>query len=685
MQKIKVPTTKEINFREKLHGKTIHDPYRWLEKDNDKEVSTWINQQNQHSQAFLNKIGLRKKIAKRTEKLLRVDTIGVPFPKNGLYFVSERKAKQDLPVLYVQKGLKGKRKVLIDQNTLSKGKTTILKSWRISTDGRFLAYALSEQGNDQDSLQVLNIKTGKKLKDFIPADLYPGMYIWDTNGKGFWYTRRADNTPPGEEKLHQKIYYHKLGDHFKNDTFVFGENISKDAHPSAEASLDGRYLLISVEDWSGKVSQNDLYIKDLHKPKSDFQTVVKNVDALFNTWMHRDQLFILTNHNAPNWKIMTIPLKSAEKGRKFWKEIIPEDKYAIQFARTVSDTLFVERLENVQSTLRTYDLKGKSETKIPLPPLGTLTGMTAEPEGNELFLGFTSFLIPFQIYRFNLKTQRLKLYKESKVNFDAKKFRAEQVWYRSKDGTKVPMSLLYKKGIRLNGKNPTLLYGYGGFNISETPRYSAIRVPFLELGGIYAIANIRGGGEFGEKWHKAGMQKNKQNVFDDFIAAAEWLIQNKYTDSDHLAAFGWSNGGLLTGAMITQRPELFKTIVVGAPVIDMLRFHKFHGGRHWISDYGDPDNPKMFSYLLKYCPYHNVKNNINYPAILIVTAEGDDRVHPLHAYKFTARLQKANKSANPILLRVERKAGHSGAASVSKAIEQYADIYGFIAWHLGLK
>ena len=685
--KLIVPKTVEKSFKETVHRTVIRDAYRWLEDVESKKVSRWIDNQNKFSEPLLRKAPMRTKVAKRLSQLLRIDTISVPYPKNGFYFTMKRKANQDLAVLYVQKGLQGKKRALIDQNKFSKDKTAVLTRWSVSPKAKYVAYAVSKHANDQNSIHVIEVKTGKKLPDIIPEEVYPAMHsgnVWNPDESGFWYTKRYKYAPKGELKLYQKIYYHKLGDSVGDDQLVFGKKLTKDALPSVKVSSDGKYLIAEIHIASWNISRGDLYIKDITK-KSDFLPIVKGVEALFSAWIHRDRIYITTNHKSPKWKIVMVSTKDATKGIRYWKTIIPESNHVVNYAKTVSDRLFVETQENVHSVLREYTLDGKFISKLKLPTFGTTTNINAENEGEEIFFGFTSFLVPFQIYHLDLKTNQMKLLDELKNDINFKKYTVEQKWYKSKDGTKIPMFLIHKKGIKLNGKNPTLLYGYGGFNHSIMPSFQSTRAVFIEMGGVYAIANIRGGGEFGETWHKAGVKNKKQNVFNDFIAAAEWLIKNKYTDSNHLAAFGWSNGGLLMSAMITQKPDLFKTLVVGAPVIDMLRFHKFFGGRHWMADYGNPDDPKMFRYLLKYSPYHNIKDGISYPATLILTAEGDDRVHPMHAYKFTARLQKANTSFNPILLRVERKAGHGGAASISKIIHQYADIYGFIFWQLGFK
>jgi prolyl oligopeptidase len=688
MTKLKTsPVTKEADFKETIHGITIHDPYRWLEGDG-KEVKQWIVKQDDFAHAMLSELPQRAWFENRFKQLFKTGSIGVPHPNKGFYFTMDRKADQDLGVLYVQKGLNGKKRVLIDQNKLSQGGTTTLQQWSVSEDATLLAYTLSEASNDQSSVHVLDVRTGKKLKDYIPSEFYPAMHSgisWNPDGSGFWYSRRNGKAVKGEEKLNQKVFYHKLGDDYRKDAIVFGQGLPKDQFPAGWVSENGRYLIVSVDIVTGKMRCNDLYLKDLLDPKGAFKPIIKGIEAEFNAYMHCDMLFITTNHKAPNWKIVGVPLAMATKGMKYWKTIVPEARFPHDSMSIIKDRIFLRYLENAHSVIRIFDLKGKSIGTIKLP-LGSTGYVVGEEKGDEAFFSFTSFTVPNRIYRYDLAKKKLELINELKVkgiNFN--NFTAEQVWYKSKDGTKVPMFLVYKKGLKRTGTNPTLLYGYGGFNNSMTPGYGATVMAFLEKGGLYAEPNLRGGGEFGETWHQAGTKAKKQNVFDDFIAAAEWLIKNNYTDSQHLAAFGWSNGGLLTGAMITQRPELFKAVAVGAPVIDMLRYHKFHGGRFWIPEFGNPDDPKAFRYLMKYSPYHRIKEGVKYPSTLIVTAAGDDRVHPGHAYKFAARLQKANASQNPIIITIEQKAGHGGGASISNFARQRADIYGFVAWQLGMK
>ena len=550
-----------------------------------------------------------------------------------------------------------------------------------------LAYTLSEAGNDQASIYVLDVDKGKNLSDFIPADIYPNICGWAPDSNGFWYTHRDFDAPRGEEKFHRKLYFHKLGRNFTNDPMVFGKNIEKEDTLGIEVSKDGRYLLITVFVSSAEKERTELYLQDARSSKKEFLPVIKGLeDVLSGGGIYRDKIYIITNYQAPFWKIMVVDIKDAiKKGLDEWKTIIPQSKYPIERFDLIGDNLFVETLENVHSVLKIYKLDGKFVSEIKLPALGSINAMTGSRKKKELFFQFSSFFFPYTIYRFDVKTQKCSVFKKMGAGINTDLFKVDQVWYPSKDGTKVPMFLVYKKGLKLDGKNPVMLYGYGGFWINEVPCFQKSIIPFLENGGIYVVANIRGGSEFGEEWHKAGILDKKQNVFDDFIAAAEWLIKKRYTNPQRLAIFGWSNGGLLVGAVLTQRPDLFRAVVIGAPVIDMIRYHRFHGGRHWIPEYGSAENPKQLKYLLAYCPYQNVKDGEKYPAVLTVTADKDDRVHPMHAFKITARLQAANASDNPILLRIEMKAGHSGANPVYKSIEEYADLWAFVFWQLGIK
>lgn len=683
----KIIKTRKVNKVDVIYGISIADPYRWLENNN-KEVQQWIKKQNKFTRSELNKIKIRKNIKNRLIQIFRKETIGVPIPRGNRYFFEKLDKNNDLSILYVQDGLKGKPRILIDPNKFSKSKNSILNLWYPSYDGKLMAYGLSKFGNDQSTIYIMDVETKKKLSDIIPGKFYPSSIVWNPNGSGFWYTRRPLKVTKGEERLHQKVYYHKLGSDFKNDQLIFGENIAKEDIPWVEISEDCRYLLITVYKLSGKTENTALYIYDLENESKGFIPVIDNIDALFWGTIHRDRIFILTNHKASLWKLLSIKIEKVFKKIKKTNDfeiIIPESKFKLENFLLIKDNILIETLENAQSVLWRYHLNGKLIEKIQLPPFGSITYLSGEKEGDEFFFGFTSFLVPHNVYRFDIVNNRLSLFKTSEVNINLDNFKVQQVWYESKDKTKVPMFLIHKKDLQLNGNNPTMLYGYGGFNISLTPHFQEQIFPFLENGGVYAITNIRGGGEFGEDWHQAGIRNKKQNSFDDFISAAEWLIKEKYTNPNKLAIFGWSNGGLLVASVMIKKPELFKAAVIGAPLADMLRYHLFFGGKYWIPEYGSVEEKEMFQYLLSYSPYHNIRNGISYPATLIITGSQDDRVHPMHAYKLAARLQEANLSSNPILLRTETKTGHSGPRSRSRLIEMLTDIWAFIFWQLDIK
>lgn len=678
--------TPKIETADNFHGVSVSDPYRWLEKSDDPKVKKWVVQQNNQTRLILSKIISRDKIKKSLKKILKTDSFSVPISRNNYIFFTKRKKTDDLEILYVQNGLRGTPKILIDPNKLSKEKTTVLRSWQPSNDGKLIAYSLSESANDQSSIHILDVEKNKKTSDTIPAEVYPALHSaieWSCDNKGFWYTRR--DIKSSKNKLGQKIFYHQIGDNFKNDKMIFGETIAREDIPSIQTSNDGCYLLVSVHKFSTTKEKTEIYLFDTNKKDAGFIPVAKDQEAMFFGVLHRGIIYIRTNHNAPLWKVMAVDISKKNFKINKWDTIITETEYKIENFKISGNKLFIETLENGHSSLKYSCLDGHFIKKIPLPAVGSLTAINAEKEGSNLFFGFSSFLIPHFIYRFNLNQERLAVFKKEKNCIDPSQYIVKQSQCISKDNTKVPLFIVHKKEIKLNGKNPLLLYGYGGFGISIVPRFNKNIIPFIENGGIYAIANIRGGGELGENWHKDGVGKRKQKVFDDFISTAEWLIKNGYTNSSKIGAIGWSNGGLLVGAVITQKPHLFKVAIIGAPVLDMLRYHLFLGGRLWIPEYGNSENRKMFKYLLSYSPYHNIRNNVHYPAIMLVTADNDDRVHPMHAYKMTARLQELNASPDQIILRTETTAGHGGAVSIHKLIEQETDILSFVFDSLGMK
>lgn len=676
------PKTKKTDVVDILHGIKVHDPYRWLEKNDDPEVQAWLQEQAAYAEEYFARLPFREALREELKKLFLLDTVGMPAPRGSRYFFAERKGDQELAVLYVQEGLHGTPRVLIDPNALSEDHSMVLKAWYPSPDGRLLAYQLSKAGNDRADIRVMNVDTGEDLPDYIPDDIYPAVYspiTWNADGTGFWYTKRAPEVPASEEKFYQRVYFHALGSDYREDPLVFGKEIGKEDIPWVTLSNDGRYLLAAAVGRSGNHEFAEVWIRDLAAKKHGFVPIVPRLPGtkFFGT-LHRGNIYILTNHEAPKWQITKIGIKEALAANTQPRTLIPEGEGTIAGLDLVGDRLFTLSLEHVRSVMREYDLEGNFVREIPLPTLGTVAMTACEPEGTEFFFHFTSFAVPPTIYRLDLRSGNIELFKKMEAGFDTEAIETAQVWYESKDATRIPMFLVHKKGLVRNGGNPTVLYGYGGFDISLTPSFMKGIVPFVMRGGMFAVANLRGGGEFGKEWHEAGMKKLKQNVFDDFIAAAEWLIANAYTDRAHLAIYGGSNGGLLTTAILTQRPDLVRAVVAAVPVTDMLRFHLFFGGRHWIPEYGDPDDPEMLPYLLGYSPYHNVRDGECYPATLIITSDSDDRVHPMHSYKMAARLQEANVSEKPILLRVESKAGHAGASAVSKLVAQQADLWSFI-------
>ena len=681
----KIHTSKIVD---NIHGTKVPDPYRWLEKSNDPKVKKWVDQQNNYTHLALSTIKPRRKIKRSLEKIFKTDFFGVPISRKNYIFFTKRKKTDDLEILYMQDGFNGTLKILIDPNKLSKNKTTVLRKWQPSHDGKLIAYCLSNSANDQLSVHVLDVEKNKKMSDMIPAETYPSLYSpieWSCDNKGFWYTRKDPASPKHEKKLHQKIFYHQIGNDFKNDEMVFGETIAKEDIPKLQTSNCGRHLLVSVHKFSSVKEKTELYLYDTHNKNKGFMPIVKDKNAMFFGILHREIIYILTNHNAPLWKIMAVDINKKNFKIKKWDTIIPEKNFKIDNFEVCGNKLFIETLENGYSALKYYALNGNFIKDIPLPPIGSISIVNTEKEGTDLFFEFSSFIESRIIYRFNLNKECLFVFKKEKNCINPDQYTVKRLWCASKDNTKVPFFIIHKKEIKLDGQNPLFLYGYGGFGISIVPHFNKNIVPFIESGGIYAIANVRGGGELGEKWHEEGIGNKKQNVFDDFISVAEWLIKNRYTNYDKIATMGWSNGGLLVGAIITQKPKLFKVAILGAPVLDMLRYHLFFGGKLWIPEYGNVENKKGFKNLLSYSPYHNIKNNVDYPATLILTADNDDRVHPMHAYKMTARLQEVNKSSNQILLRTEKKTGHGGAVSVHRLIEQETDILSFIFHHLGMK
>ena len=682
------PPTKVDPVVEKIHGVEIVDPYRWLEDGASPAVKEWTEKENAYTQSVLDKLPGCDKIHARLSELLDIGSLGTPQPAKGKYFYTKRDGKQNQPILYVRDRLKGKDRVLLDPNELDKEGTTALDWWYPTHDGSLLAYGLSTNGSEQSTLHIRDVASRKDLPDRIDRTRYCSL-AWTPDGKSFFYTRypAVGSVPKGEENYHHHVFFHTVGDDPAKDRKVFGEGRAAEDMPGVALSPDGRWLVVTeAQGWA----KTEVYYADLNAQVSRlgpvFQPLVEKAEASFNVIPRNDRFYIQTNENRPRSRLLEVdPVHPLPRGK--WKEVIPEGKDVLESFAVVGDVLVGQYMEKASSRLRLFDRAGKLLQEVPLPTLGTLAGLGAEDDGDELLFGFQSFTRPQSIYRLDLKKvaeAKPELWGQVEADIDFTQYEVEQVSYLSKDKTPITMFLGHKKGLKLDGNNPTLLYGYGGFNVSLTPSFGASRFLFLENGGVLAIANLRGGGEYGEEWHQAGMLGKKQNVFDDFLGAAEWLIEHKYTNRNKLAIQGGSNGGLLMGAALTQRPDLFKAVVCQVPLLDMLRYHKFLIARLWIPEYGSADNAEPFKWLYAYSPYHNVKDGTAYPAVLIEAAESDGRVDPQHARKMAARLQAATSADQPILLRLETKAGHGQGKPRAKVVEELTDVWSFLFWQLGM-
>ncbi len=679
--KIPYPATRTDNVVDVLHGTEIVDPYRWLEDGNSSETKAWVDAQNKFTQTQLSQYPGREKIRKRLEELLTIGSLSAPTPAKGRYFFTRREGEQNQPVLYVREGVEGKERVLLDINALAKDGTIALDWYFPSKDGKLLAYGLSKDGSERSVLHVRDVDTGKDLADRI-ENTRACSVAWWPDSSGFFYTRypKKGEVPEGKENYFRHVFSHTLGVDPTKDPKVFGEGRQPEDWPSVALSPNGRWLAVSVsQGWA----KTEVYLRDNQAKTPKFVPLVEGVTSLFSVTLRNDRVYVKTNQDAPRYRLFSVdPMKL---GREHWQEILPEGLDVLENVAVIGDRLITEYMVDASSRIRLFDLHGKNRVDLPLPTLGTVSAFSGEWDGKEFYYGFHSFTVAPSVYRVELGADaKAALWGQVKTDLSPEQFQIEQVKYRSKDGTMVPMFLAYKKGMQRNGKNATLLYGYGGFNISLTPVFSSTRFLFLEAGGVLAIANLRGGGEYGESWHKAGMLDKKQNTFDDFLAAGEWLIEQKYTDRAHLAIQGGSNGGLLMGAALTQRPDLFKACVCQVPLIDMTRFHKFLIARLWIPEYGNPDDPKHFAWIEKYSPYQKVKKGTEYPALLVTTAASDSRVDPLHARKFAARVQAASTSNRPVLLRQETRAGHGAGKPRNLILDEQADVWTFLFSQLGL-
>ena len=680
-EKMNYPQTRMDNTVDTYFGTQVSDPYRWLEDDRSAETAQWVKAQNDFTFGYLSKIPYRQAIKEKLEKLWNYEKLSAPFTEGDYTYYYKNDGLQNQSVLY-RKDKEGKEEIFLNPNTFSKDGTTSLGDVAFSEDGSLVAYLISEGGSDWRKGIVLDAKTKKAIGDTL-VDIKFSSIAWKGN-EGFFYS--SYDKPKGSElsaKTDQhKLYYHKLGTSQKSDKLIFGGTpAEKYRYVSGTVSNDGKYLFISV---ANATSGNKLFVKDLSNPKSSLVTITNNFDG--DTGFVNNQgttLFLETNINAPNGRLVKVDFKNPQP--EHWQDVIPETKNVLSIT-TAGKYLFAKYMVDALSQVKQYDYEGKLIREVKLPSIGSAGGFYAKKDETHTYFSFTNYAYPTQIYKMDLATGATELYWKPAIAFDATHYESKQVFYTSKDGTKIPMMITYKKGIKLNGKNPTLLYGYGGFNISLMPTFGVANAVWLELGGVYAVPNLRGGGEYGKQWHDAGTKMQKQNVFDDFIAAAEYLIKEKYTSPQYLAIRGGSNGGLLVGATMLQRPDLFKVALPAVGVLDMLRYHTFTAGAGWAYDYGTSDDSKeMFEYLKAYSPLHNVKQGVAYPATLITTGDHDDRVVPAHSFKFAAELQAKQTGNNPILIRIETNAGHGAGTPVSKTIEQNADLQAFTLWNMGIK
>jgi len=665
------PPTRVDNVRETLHGVEIIDPYRWLEDQRSPETRAWIDAQNRYTESILSALAGREALKQRVTELTKIDVIGIPTERRGRYFFSKRRADQDIAVLYMRRGREGKDEVLIDPHPMSADRTTTVDIADVSDDGTLLAYVVRQGGEDEVEIRLRDVDARKDLLDRLPRARYAGISL-KPDKSGFYYARQTDDGP--------RVYYHAIGADPANDGELFGKGYGPEKFIGAYLSEDGRYLLIVVYHGSAAM-KTEVYVQDVAR-EGPITPIVNDVEARFDAEIAGDRLYMQTNWKAPNGRILVVDLRNPSRDQ--WREIIPTSDVPISGLSLAGGRLFVEYLENVHSRVKVFDPDGKYLRDLPLPGIGSSSDVSGEWTKKEAFFYFSSFHTPGTIYRYDVATDRREVWARIKIPVNSKQIEVKQVWYTSRDGTRIPMFLVHKKGLKLDGARPTLLTGYGGFNASQTPFFSSTAALLAERGGVFALPSLRGGGEFGEDWHRAGMREKKQNVFDDFIAAAEWLLQNGYTQPSKLAIMGGSNGGLLVGAALTQRPELFQAVVCTYPLLDMLRYHKFLVARYWIPEYGSSEDPAQFKYLYAYSPYHRIKPGTKYPAVLFVTGDSDTRVDPLHARKMAALLQAATGSEKPVLLHYDTKAGHSGGLPVTKQIEDLTDILGFLFWQLGV-
>lgn len=676
---MKYPESRQEPIVDLHHGVEVPDPYRWLEDGESEEVRKWTEAQNRLTEEILDRLPGRERIRERLTELLSIGTLTRPAVRKGRYFYQRREGSQDQPVLYWREGVRGEERVLVDPAVYEADATSALDWWYPSPDGKLLAYGISRGGDEKSILAVRVVETGEDLPDRIPHTRYTSL-AWLPDGSGFYYTRFPEpgSVAPGEEDYWKKVFFHPLGGDWREDPQVFGEGRAREDMPWVDLSPDGRWLVTGVsQGWS----KSEVYLLDRQAPEQGFRTVVEGVDALFIPDTLNDRIYLRTNHEAPNYRVVLVD--PDQPAPELWQEIIPESDEVLDGHAVVGGHLICDYLRRASSALKVHALDGSLVREVELPEIGSLAGWGGEWDGEELFYGFVSFTTAPAVYRHLVRTGETELWDRIEAPVDPDRFETRQVWYPSRDGTLVSMFIVHRKDLEVDGDRPTLLYGYGGFNVSLTPAFSRGAYLLLERDGVYAMANLRGGGEYGEAWHQAGMLQNKQNVFDDCIAAAEYLVREGYTRPERLALQGGSNGGLLVGAVVTQRPDLFRAVVCQVPLLDMVRYHLFRIARLWIPEYGSSEDEVQFRALFAYSPYHRVRDGEAYPAMLLTAAESDSRVDPLHARKFAARMQAA--SERPALLRIETRAGHGAGKPLSKVIDEAADVWSFLLWQLGVE
>lgn len=670
------PVTQRVPVKDQLHGETLVDEYRWLEDGESAQVKSWTDAQNILTRKFLDALPARNAIKSRVRQLVSPARQDPPVVRGNRRFYKFQDGTTPQAVLMVQEGPTGTPRKLIDVNPLAADGTISLDWWEVSPHGEYVAYGLSEGGDEQSVLHVIDVKTGKSLGEAIAGCRYASV-AWTPDALGFYYTRFPEKGADGKGK--QAAFYHSLGADPDLDHKVFAHPGGPEMIHWVQLSGDGRHLLVGV--YKGSSSVNELYYQDLKAAGSSLKPLATGFKAMYQGDVHHGVLYLRTTENAPRGKVLAIDLANTD--RKRWKVVIPQGKDALQGAFVAGGKLVAEYLHDATSQVRLFDLSGRPAGQVPLPGLGTVSGLTGMGDQRDLYFHYTSFVHPTSVLRYDVGSGKVAVEFAPKLPIAPAALVQRQVWFRSKDGTRVPMFLVHKRGLQLDGKNPTLLTGYGGFDISITPHFSANDYVWVERGGVLAVPSLRGGGEFGQAWHEAGMRGRKQNVFDDFFGAARWLIRSGITSSRHLGIEGGSNGGLLVGAALTQRPELFRAVICAVPLLDMVRYHKFLIARYWIPEYGSADDAKQYRWLKAYSPYHHVAEGTRYPATLITTGESDTRVDPLHARKMAALLQHAQGGGAPILLNVERRAGHGAGKPLTKRVEDAADQLGFMAWQLG--